>query len=104
MSTSGARNAALPMATHVRCSDTQLIVDLTDGRTISVPLDWYPRLYHGTPQERAHWALIGRGDGISWPELDEDISVEGLLDGRRSGETASSIERWLAGRSKRRQQ
>ncbi len=75
-----------------------LVIDLVDGRTIFIPLGWYPRLAHGTETERAHWRLIGKGDGIHWPSLDEDISIEGLLAGRRSGETAPSLARWLKDR------
>lgn len=63
-----------------------------------VPVARYPRLAHGTPSERADWRLIGRGEGIHWPKLDEDISVEGLLTGRRSGESQASLERWLKAR------
>ena len=66
-----------------------------DGRTITVLLAWFPRLARGTPAERAKWRLIGRGEGIHWPELDEDISVASLLAGRRSGETQESLRRWL---------
>jgi hypothetical protein len=80
-------------------SDDTLTVDLTDGRTISVPCTWYPRLWHGTTEERGHWRLIGDGYGIHWPDLDEDISVEGLLQGRRSGESEGSLKRWLEARS-----
>ncbi len=72
-----------------------LTVVLDDGRVISVPLSWYPRLYHGTPEERANFRLIGGGEGIRWPDLDEDISVEDLLAGRRSGESEASLMRWL---------
>ena len=75
-----------------------LVVDLVDGRTITVPLTWYPRLAHGTPAERANWRFIGEGEGIHWPDLDEDISVEGLLAGRRSGETQASLRRWFESR------
>lgn len=74
-------------AQRVSVTADALVVDLVDGRTISVPLAWYPRLAHGSPVERAHWRFIGEGEGVHWPELDEDISVEGLLAGRRSGET-----------------
>src|SRR5947207_1483334 len=63
-------------------SDEALVVDLADGRTIAVPLGWFPRLVYGTPAERANWRLIGNGEGIHWPDLDEDISVESLLAGR----------------------
>ncbi len=76
-------------------SDDALTVDLLDGRTISVPLGWYPRLLNGSPAERAHWRLIQSGEGIHWPDLDEDISVEGLILGRPSGESQASLERWL---------
>ena len=86
------------VAQEVRLSDDALIVDLVDGRTLSVPLTWYPRLAHGTVAERANWRLIGRGHGIHWPQLDEDISVEDLLAGRPSGETQASLQRWLQAR------
>jgi hypothetical protein len=88
----------------VRVTDEQLIVELTDGRELFVPLSWYPRLSYGRPAERARWEMIGRGDGIHWPDLDEDISVEGLLAGRRSGERRESIERWLAALKESRKQ
>ena len=78
--------------------DDTLSVDLADARTISVPLTWYPRLLQGTAEERNYWRLIGRGQGINWPDLDEDISVESLLAGRKSGETQSSLKRWLKSR------
>ena len=71
-----------------------------DGRTISVPLAWYPRLLYGTPEERQNWRLIGRGVGIHWPDLDEDLSVEGLILGRPSNESPQSLQRWLQQRSK----
>jgi len=85
----------VPVARHVVVSEDALTIDLADGRTLSVPLTWYPRLCHGTSQERSHWLLIGDGEGIRWPELDEDIGVEGLLRGRRSGETQRSLKQWL---------
>jgi hypothetical protein len=85
-------------AQRVRLTDDSLIVDLVDGRTIGVPLTWYPRLVHGSAAERSRWRFIGDGEGIHWPELDEDISVEGLLAGRRSGETQASLKRWLESR------
>jgi uncharacterized protein DUF2442 len=84
-----------PRAQRVNVTTDTLIVDLVDGRTISVPVAWYPRLAHGTAAERAKWRLIGEGEGIHWPDLDEDISIEGLLAGRRSGEAQSSLARWL---------
>ena len=76
-----------------------LTVDLADGRTLSVPIAWYPRLLHGTSQERRNWRLIGDGVGIHWPDLDEDISVEGLLLGKQSGESQNSLQRWLERRA-----
>lgn len=79
----------------VAISDDTLTVELPDGRSISVPLAWYPRLWHGTPDERQHWRLIGRGVGIHWPELDEDISMTGLIQGRPSNESNNSLQRWL---------
>jgi len=90
------------LARRAECSNDTLTVELSDGRTLSVPLDWYPRLMHGTPEERQDWELIGEGDGIHWPELDEDLSVEGLLAGRRSMESPQSFQRWLADRNKSR--
>ena len=86
-------------ATLVQVTDDVLTVDLSDGRTISVPLAWYPRLLHGTMQERAHWEIVG--PGIHWPDLDEDISVAGLLLGHASGETQASLRRWLDSRGGR---
>jgi hypothetical protein len=68
---------------------------LNDGRTISVPLAWYPRLLHGTREERNNWRFTGDKEGIHWPELDEDVSVSGLLAGKPSGESQSSFKRWL---------
>ena len=82
-------------AQRVSLTADTLVVDLVDGRRISVPLAWYPRLAHGNQAERAHWRLIGEGEGIHWPDLDVDISVEGLLAGRRSGETQASLRRWF---------
>ena len=76
-----------------------LTVDLKDGRSISVPLAWYPRLMHGTQQERNNWRLIGNSEGIHWPDLDEDISVENLLLGKPSGESQASFDRWLKKRT-----
>jgi hypothetical protein len=92
---------AIPTAVRAEISETSLMVELSDGRTISVPLAWYPRLLHASPKERASWRLIGKGQGIHWDAIDEDISVEGLLVGRRSGESRASFKRWLEGRAKR---
>jgi hypothetical protein len=83
------------LAQGITVSDESLVVDLVDGRTVSVPLAWYPRLHHGSTEERANWRLIGRGEGIHWPDLDEDLSVAGLLAGRGSGETQDSLRQWL---------
>jgi hypothetical protein len=87
-------------ASEINVTDDTLAVDLTDGRTLLVPLTWYPRLWHGTPEERQNWRLIGDGVGIHWPDLDEDISVEGLILGKRSGESQRSLQRWLEKRTK----
>jgi hypothetical protein len=88
-----------PRAVHVRVTKDALAVDLEDGRTLLTPIAWYPRLQHATVQERNHWRLIGTGEGIHWPDLDEDISVEGLLNGRASGESQRSFKAWLEARS-----
>jgi len=85
-------------AVDVSVTDEELSVDLADGRTVVVPLAWYPRLVHGTRRERGRWRLIGRGVGIHWPDLDEDISIDGLLAGRPSGESQRSLKRWLEAR------
>ena len=94
MSTSGTELREA-LAQSVSVSDDSLVVDIADGRTITVPLAWFPRLASATPTERANWRLIAAGEGIHWPELDEDISVESLLAGRRSGEAQESLRRWL---------
>ena len=80
---------------HVELTEDSLVVDLADGRTVSVPIAWYPRLMHGTTEERSHWRLIGKGEGIHWPDLDEDLSVENILLGRPSGESQRSLKKWL---------
>lgn len=98
MSTSAER-IARAVALRVEVTEEALIVELRDGRTVSVPLAWYPRLEHATAHERAGWSLIGGGTGVHWEALDEDISIEALLAGRPSGESQSSFQRWLAGRS-----
>lgn len=89
----------IPLAVDVRISDDTLSVDLRDGRSLSVPLAWYPRLVYGSERERSNWRLIGAGEGIHWSELDEDIRVTGLLEGRPSSEGQSSLERWLSTRA-----
>ena len=87
-------------AQNVQVTDEALIVDLSDGRTVSTPLAWFPRLLHGTPAERDKWRLIGDGEGIHWPALDEDISVENLILGKPSGESQKSFKKWLEARAK----
>ena len=91
----------MPTAVDVHVSEETLSVDLSDGRTISAPLGWYPRLEHATEQERRNWRFIGRGHGIHWDDIDEDISVEGLLAGKASGESQPSFKRWLQARQAR---
>ena len=88
-------------AQDVSVSEDTLTVHLQNGRTVSVPVAWYPRLLHGTAEERRNWRLIGSGLGIHWPDLDEDISVEGLLLGHPSSESPKSIQRWLDQRTPR---
>lgn len=87
-----------PVAVAVTVTNEKLIVDLVDGRSIAIPLEWYPRLMHGSPEERRNWQLLGDGYAIEWPDLDEHIGIEGLLAGRRSSESKKSLERWLAAR------
>lgn len=86
----------VPSAESVKVTEDTLSVDLSDGRTISVPLAWFPRLIHATPQQRNHWSLIGKGEGIHWEDIDEDISVENLLTGKPSGESQQSFQKWLS--------
>ena len=81
-------------AASVAITEDTLTADLSDGRTICVPLTWYPRLVHATREERCNLRLVGGGAGIHWPDLDEDLSVEGLLAGRPSGESQRSFTRW----------
>ena len=88
-------------ASSVRVDDLELSVDLADGRTIVVPIAWFPRLAHGSQSERDKWRIIGGGHGVHWPDLDEDISVESLLTGRRSRESDSSLKKWLENRGGR---
>ena len=91
----------MPRAKRVVVSDDTLSVDLADGRSISVPIQWFPRLLHATAEERAKWRVIGNGEGIHWEDIDEDISVEGLLAGKASGESQASLKRWLSQRAGR---
>jgi hypothetical protein len=88
-------------AQRVTTTEDSLTVDLSDGRTVSVPLMWYPRLLHGSARERNNWRLIAGGEGIHWPDLDEDVSVEGIILGRASGESQASLKRWLESREAR---
>jgi len=91
----------VPNVESVTVTKDTLRVDLSDGRTISVPLSWFPRLVHATLAERSNWRLIGKGHGVHWPDIDEDISVGGLLAGRASGESQASFQKWLDQRSSR---
>lgn len=88
----------IPYAVDVHSTEDTLTIDFSDGRTISVPLGWYPRLEHASPEERENWRLIGKGQGIHWEDIDEDISVEGLLAGKSSGESQISLKKWLQSR------
>jgi hypothetical protein len=90
-----------PRARSIAVTEESLSVDLVDGRTIVVPLTWYPRLWHGTPKERGHFEIFGDGAYIHWPELDEDLTVAGLLAGLPSGEAPQSLKKWLEGRGKK---
>ncbi|MGB5617763.1 MAG: DUF2442 domain-containing protein [Desulfobacterales bacterium] len=91
----------IPYAENIMVTADTLTVDLSDGRTISVPLAWYPRLMHATPEELKNWRLIGKGQGVHWEDIDEDISIEGLLIGRPSGESQASFKKWLQTRKSR---
>jgi hypothetical protein len=83
----------------VNLNKDDLSLELEDGRIVSVPITWYPRLVHGTEAERQNFQISGAGFGIHWPELDEDIGVAGLLLGKKSTESPESFQRWLARRS-----
>lgn len=91
-----------PSVVGLAIDDERLTVGLSDGRVLGVPIAWYPRLSHASPEDRALWELIGRGHGIHWPELDEDVSVENLLLGQPSGEGGRSFARWKEWYQKRR--
>ncbi len=97
--TTSALEIQVPNAGNVTITEDTLTVDLSDGRTISAPLAWFPRLQHATQEERKRWRLIGQGQGVHWDEIDEDISVEGLLAGKPSGESQESFKRWLERRT-----
>ncbi len=79
--------------------EDSLTVNLVDSRTVIAPLAWYPRLWHGSSEERSRFKIIGDGTLIHWPELDEDLSVAGILAGRKSGESQESLKKWLDARS-----
>jgi hypothetical protein len=86
-------------AESVTITDDALTVALSDGRTLSVPLAWFPRLLHATPEERANWRFIGKGHGIQWEHVDEDVSIENLLAGNPSDESQTSLKNWLQSRT-----
>jgi hypothetical protein len=100
---SAAVTLTLARVVNVMVTDDTLSVDLEDGRTVSVPIGWYPRLAYGTLAERAHFQISGSGYGVHWPDLDEDIGAEGLLLGKKSTESPASFERWLQRRKERQQ-
>ncbi|MEZ4863395.1 MAG: DUF2442 domain-containing protein [Caldilineaceae bacterium] len=89
-----------PIASGVKFTEAYFIVELADGRLLSIPLAWYPRLAHATAQELANWQFLGDGYAIEWPDLDEHIGMEGLLAGRSSGESKASLQKWLADRKR----
>ena len=91
--------AGMPAVLDVSVSEKALTVELSDGRTLSVPTGWYPRLVYAKAEERANWTIIDGGQGIRWRELDEDVSLAGLLAGRASSEGRLSLQRWLDRRS-----
>ncbi len=100
--TSSTLELQIPAIRAVQVSSTTLTFEVEDGRSVSAPLIWYPRLADGTPEERENWRLIGAGYGVHWPDLDEDISIEALLQGRRSLESDRSFRAWLDRRPGRR--
>ncbi len=99
MSTSESDTVQLALAQSAHVTEDAIAVALADGREISAPLAWYPRLLHATTEERANLRLIGDGEGIHWPDLDEDVSIDNLIAGRPSGESQSSFKHWLEQRS-----
>ena len=98
MSSSARELQTSALASSVSVTEESLVVELVDGRTLTVPIVWFPRLQHATEAERGNWRLIGQGEGIHWPALDEDIGTESLLAGRGSGESQASLKKWLAAR------
>jgi hypothetical protein len=97
--TISANEVRVPAAIGLAVTDDALRVDLSDGRTLTVPLAWFPRLLHATSAERSDWRLIGEGEGIHWPAIDEDVSIEALIVGRPSTESDKSLRDWLSRRS-----
>lgn len=91
--------ASAPRARAAHVGEDALTLELADGRTVSAPLAWYPRLLAGSPAERENLEFIGQGEGVHWPDLDEDLSVESVLAGRPSAESLTSFRRWLSARS-----
>ena len=89
----------MPEVSDVAVSEETLQVELSDGRTLSVPVGWYPRLASATERERANWVIMDEGHGIHWRDLDEDVSPAGLLAGHPSRESQTSLKRWLRARS-----
>ena len=87
-------------AQSIEVQDDSIVAQLVDGRTIIVPLAWYPRLWYGSPDERQHFEILGDGAYVHWPDLDEDLSIEGMVAGHRSGESATSLKRWLSSRER----
>ena len=96
--TTSANEFAGPAASHVSVTDATIDVELTDGRSLSVPVSWYPRLEHATQGERDNWTLTGSGLGIHWLDIDEDISVAALVAGTPSKENQASLAKWLESR------
>ncbi len=99
--TTSASDAPETAVDSVRFEDDYLVVTLSDGRAISIPLHWYPRLQHSTTEERSSWEIGPDGSGIHWPDIDEDISVHALLAGKKSRESKTSLEQWFASRGKK---
>jgi hypothetical protein len=83
-------------AQELQINEDSMFVELADGRALIVPLAWFPRLWYGTAKERENFEIIGDGSNLHWPDLDEDVSITGLLAGRRSGESRESLKKWLA--------
>ena len=90
-----------PVVVRVDVVEERLRAHLADGRILAVPLSWYPRLLHASPDERTHYEIAGGGRGVHWPDLDEDVSVQNLLEGRRSAESDASLQHWLEERRNR---